>query len=64
MPEHDALTMAYNAIQEGAAGVDMGRNIFQADSPAAMIQAVSAVVHENLVPDQAHQMYLDLKEQQ
>jgi putative autoinducer-2 (AI-2) aldolase len=64
MPEHDALTMAYNAIQEGAAGVDMGRNIFQADSPAAMIQAVSAVVHENLVPDQAHQMYLDLKKQQ
>ena len=64
MPEHDALTMAYNAVQEGAAGVDMGRNIFQADSPAAMIQAVSAVVHKNLVPDQAHEMYLDLKEQQ
>jgi len=62
--ELDALTMAYNAIREGAAGVDMGRNIFQADSPAAMIQAVSAVVHENLVPDQAHQMYLDLKKQQ
>jgi putative autoinducer-2 (AI-2) aldolase len=64
MPELDALTMAYNAVQEGAAGVDMGRNIFQADSPAAMIQAVGAVVHKNLTPDQAHEMYLDLQEDQ
>jgi putative autoinducer-2 (AI-2) aldolase len=61
MPELDALTMAYNAIQEGAAGVDMGRNIFQAESPAAMIQAVGATVHQNLPPAQAHEMYLDLK---
>lgn len=63
IPELDALTMAYNAVQEGAAGVDMGRNIFQADSPAAMIQAVGAVVHQNLPPQQAHEMYLDLKKQ-
>jgi putative autoinducer-2 (AI-2) aldolase len=55
--------MAYNAVQEGAAGVDMGRNIFQADAPAAMIQAVGAVVHQNLPPQQAHEMYLDLKKQ-
>jgi len=61
IPEIDALTMAHNAVQEGAAGVDMGRNIFQAESPAAMIQAVSATVHENLPPAQAHEMYLDLK---
>ena len=32
--------MAYRAVREGAAGVDMGRNIFQSDAPAAMIQAV------------------------
>jgi putative autoinducer-2 (AI-2) aldolase len=63
IPELDALTMAYNAVQEGAAGVDMGRNIFQADAPAAMIQAVGAVVHQNLPPQQAHEMYLDLKKQ-
>jgi len=37
LPERDALTMAYNAIQQGAAGVDMGRNIFQSDVPNAMI---------------------------
>ena len=61
IPELDALTMAYNAIQQGAAGVDMGRNIFQSDSPAAMIQAVSSVVHQNETPEKALQMYNDLK---
>ncbi|MCK4619860.1 MAG: 3-hydroxy-5-phosphonooxypentane-2,4-dione thiolase, partial [Desulfobacterales bacterium] len=40
IPELDALTMAYRAVQEGASGVDMGRNIFQSESPIAMIQAV------------------------
>ena len=33
IPELDALTMAYKAVQEGAAGVDMGRNIFQSEAP-------------------------------
>ena len=61
IPVIEALTMAYNAVQQGAAGVDMGRNIFQAESPAAMIQAVGATVHQNLPPNQAHEMYLDLK---
>ena len=61
LPEADALTMAYRAVDQGAAGVDMGRNIFQSDSPVAMIQAVGAVVHRNESPDHAHQMYLDLK---
>ena len=41
LPELDALTMAYNAVQQGASGVDMGRNIFQSDAPKAMIAAVA-----------------------
>jgi putative autoinducer-2 (AI-2) aldolase len=61
IPELDALTMAHNAIQQGANGVDMGRNIFQSESPEAMIQAVRAVVHDNETPDKALQMYNDLK---
>jgi putative autoinducer-2 (AI-2) aldolase len=59
--ELDALTMAYNAVQQGASGVDMGRNIFQSDAPIAMLKAVKAVVHENLPPQQAFEMYNDLK---
>ncbi len=61
VPELDALKMAYNAVQQGAAGVDMGRNIFQSDAPAAMIQAVRKVVHENLKPEQAYDFYQTLK---
>lgn len=61
IPELDALTMAYNAVQQGAAGVDMGRNIFQAESPTAMIQAVHAVVHKLEKPEKALDMYNTLK---
>ena len=61
IPELDALKMAYNAIQQGANGVDMGRNIFQSESPTAMIQAVSAVVHDHETPEKAFQLYNDLK---
>ncbi len=60
-PEIDALTMAYNAVQQGASGVDMGRNIFQADNPAAMIQAVRKVVHENATPQEAFDLLQQLK---
>ncbi|NQU65619.1 MAG: 3-hydroxy-5-phosphonooxypentane-2,4-dione thiolase [SAR324 cluster bacterium] len=63
LPELDALTMAYNAIQKGANGVDMGRNIFQSEAPQAMIQAVGAVVHHNETPEKAFQMFNDLKSQ-
>jgi len=63
IPELDALKMAYNAVQQGAGGVDMGRNIFQSDSPTAMIQAVRAVVHDNETPDKAYDLYKTLKNQ-
>ena len=61
IPELDALTMAYNAVQQGASGVDMGRNIFQSEAPIAMIQAVGAVVHNNEKPDKAFDLYNTLK---
>lgn len=60
LPELEALTMAYNAIQQGALGVDMGRNIFQSEAPAAMIQAVRKVVHEGETPKAAHEVFLSL----
>lgn len=63
LPELDALTMAYRAVSEGAAGVDMGRNIFQADCPAAMIQAIRKVVHEGLKPEEALEFYRTTKEE-
>jgi putative autoinducer-2 (AI-2) aldolase len=57
--ERDALEMAYRAVQEGAAGVDMGRNIFQSASPSAMIEAIGHVVHGGEPPAAAYDRYCE-----
>jgi putative autoinducer-2 (AI-2) aldolase len=65
IPVLDALTMAYNAVQQGASGVDMGRNIFQSDAPKAMMQVIGKVVHEDMKPADAYELYNSLgKEEQ
>jgi putative autoinducer-2 (AI-2) aldolase len=61
LSEIDALTMARRAIDAGAAGVDMGRNIFQSDAPSAMLQAVRKVVHEGFSAQDAFEVYQTLK---
>src|SRR6185503_7418336 len=48
LPEKDALDLTFNAIKDGASGVDMGRNIWQSDHPIEMIQAVRSIVHDGL----------------
>jgi putative autoinducer-2 (AI-2) aldolase len=60
-PELDALKMAYNAVNQGASGVDMGRNIFQSDSPLGMMKAINAVVHGNEKPEKAYDLYETIK---
>jgi len=62
MPEKEALEMCCDALSKGAAGVDMGRNIFQSENPVAMIQAVRAVVHENHTADEAFELLNKLKD--
>ena len=61
LPELDALTMAYKAVQQGAAGVDMGRNIFQSAAPQAMLAAITAVVHKNAKPEEAYELFSSVK---
>jgi putative autoinducer-2 (AI-2) aldolase len=58
LPELDALAMAAQAIEGGAAGVDMGRNIFQSDHPVAMIRAIRAVVHKSAKPEDAFEEHV------
>jgi putative autoinducer-2 (AI-2) aldolase len=55
--EKDALQMTANAIEEGASGVDMGRNIFQSDNPVGMIKAIRAIVHKGSSVDEAFKIY-------
>ena len=64
IPELDALKLAYNAIQAGAVGVDMGRNIFQSETPVAMIRAVRSIVQENYTPEEAYDLLNSLKSQE
>jgi len=57
IPEKDALTLTRNAIQGGAKGVDMGRNIFRSEYPVAMIKAVRAIVHDKASVDEAFDVF-------
>ena len=61
--EKDALELTYKAINDGAVGVDMGRNIFQSDAPTAMLTAIHKVVHENMKPEDALDLFNTLKNQ-
>ncbi|MCL4435370.1 MAG: 3-hydroxy-5-phosphonooxypentane-2,4-dione thiolase [Thaumarchaeota archaeon] len=64
IPERDALQLTYNSIHAGAAGVDMGRNIFQSEAPVAMIKAVRSIVHKDATVDEAFDLYNQLKAEQ
>lgn len=61
LPEREALQLSFDAVSHGAVGVDMGRNIFQSDSPVGMIQAVRAIVHNNASVDEAFAIYEQVK---
>ena len=51
--ELDALELAFDATQDGARGVDMGRNIWQSANPVGMIRAIRSIVHERATPKEA-----------
>ena len=55
--EREALELASSAMRSGASGVDMGRNIFQSDSPVGMIRAVRAIVHDGASSQAAFAVY-------
>lgn len=59
--ELDVLQLAYDAVQRGAVGVDMGRNIWQSENSAAMIQAIRHIVHEQASVSQAEELFNSLK---
>ncbi|MFH0749184.1 MAG: 3-hydroxy-5-phosphonooxypentane-2,4-dione thiolase [Candidatus Bathyarchaeota archaeon] len=60
--ELDVFNLVYNAVQMGAAGVDMGRNIWQNDHPIAMIKAIRAIVHEGANVKEACELFSSLKQ--
>jgi putative autoinducer-2 (AI-2) aldolase len=56
--EKDSLQLTFDAINDGASGVDMGRNIWQSDHPIAMIKAVRSIVHENYNFQEAYDLFI------
>ncbi|EMS95635.1 autoinducer 2 aldolase [Agrobacterium tumefaciens str. Cherry 2E-2-2] len=61
LPEREALEMAWLAIDQGAAGVDMGRNVFQSENPSGMLAALAAVVHEGETAERAYELFRDTR---
>jgi putative autoinducer-2 (AI-2) aldolase len=59
--ETDIFELVHNALQEGAVGVDMGRNIWQNDHPVAVIRAIRALVHENATVKEATDVFNEAK---
>ena len=55
--ELEVFQFIYDGMQKGAIGVNLGRNIWQNDHPIAMIKAIRAIVHENAIPEQAHELF-------
>jgi putative autoinducer-2 (AI-2) aldolase len=55
--ETDVFQLVHDAVQEGAVGVDMGRNIWQSDYPVAMIKAIRAIVHEDATLKEASDVF-------
>jgi 3-hydroxy-5-phosphonooxypentane-2,4-dione thiolase len=59
--EMDVFNLVAGALGAGAAGVDMGRNIWQNEAPVAMLRAVNAIVHDGHTAKEAHHLYQEVR---
>ncbi len=55
--ELEVLQFVYDGMQRGAIGVNLGRNVWQNEHPAAVARALRAVIHENATPKQALDLF-------
>jgi len=55
--ELEVFDFVYDGIQNGAIGVNLGRNIWQNAFPVAMIKAIRAIIHGNANPKKAQEIY-------
>jgi fructose-bisphosphate aldolase/2-amino-3,7-dideoxy-D-threo-hept-6-ulosonate synthase len=52
----EVLQTTADAIAGGAAGLSIGRNVFQCEDPTKITQALSAIVHKNVSVEQARKI--------
>ncbi|MFH1020849.1 MAG: 3-hydroxy-5-phosphonooxypentane-2,4-dione thiolase LsrF, partial [Pseudomonadota bacterium] len=61
--ELEVFEFVHNGIENGAIGVNLGRNVWQNPHPVAMIRALRSVVHDNAKPKEALALFNELKSQ-
>ena len=49
----EILQTTFDSLKAGAAGLSIGRNVFQCENPTQIVKALSAIVHENASVEQA-----------
>lgn len=59
--EKEVFDFVYDGMQRGAAGLNLGRNVWQNPHPVAIMRALQAIIHEGATNDEAHEMFQDLK---
>ena len=57
----EVMEFVYTGMQSGAIGVNLGRNIWQNESPEGMARALQAIIHENFTPKEAYGLYEEMK---
>lgn len=62
--ELEVFEFVYDGLQNGAIGVNLGRNVWKNPHPVAMIQALNAVIHGNARPKEAQQLFEELQEEE
>jgi 3-hydroxy-5-phosphonooxypentane-2,4-dione thiolase len=60
--ELEVFEFVYDGIQKGAIGVNLGRNVWQSPHPAAVMRALNGVIHDNLTPEQALDLFKTVRE--
>ena len=59
--ELEVLEFVYDGMQNGAIGINLGRNVWQGKHPVAIAKALRAIIHEKADVKKAHQVFRDAK---
>ena len=59
--EREVFEYVHDGLQRGAIGLNLGRNVWQHDSPVAMFKALRAIVHENASVKEAEEIFEETK---
>ena len=59
--ELEVLEFVYDGMQNGAIGINLGRNVWQNAHPVAMARSLWAIIHEKATVKEAHQIFNDVK---